>query len=96
MPGEGLPTPLLWPENSMNCIVHGVAKSPMQLSGFHFGCLGGVHQEQEQIYGQTIHSILVLWRLSVSSWIFSYEGQEKHYSEVTDLMSSAKQSHKKG
>lgn len=34
--------------------------------------------------------------VSISSWIFSYEGQEKHYSEVTDLMSSAKQSHKEG
>ena len=96
MPGERLPTPLLWPENSMDFIVHGVPKSQKWLSYFHFGCLGGVHQEQEQIYGQTIHSILVLWRLSVSSWIFSFEGQEKHYSKVTDLMSSAKQSHKQG
>ena len=36
----------------MDCIVHGVAKSPMRLSDFHFGCLGGVHQEGEQIYGR--------------------------------------------
>lgn len=34
--------------------------------------------------GRTTHSILVLWRRSVSSWIFSVEGQEKHCSEVID------------
>ena len=37
-PGEGKGYPLQYsgPENSMNCIVHGVAKSWTQLSNFHF------------------------------------------------------------
>ena len=37
-PGEGerLPTSVFWPENSMDCIVHGVTKSWTQLSNFHF------------------------------------------------------------
>ena len=33
---EKLPTPVFWPENSMDCIVHGVAKSRTRLSDFHF------------------------------------------------------------
>ena len=37
---ERLPTPVFWPlfymENSMDCIVHGVAKSWTRLSNFHF------------------------------------------------------------
>ena len=37
-PGEGKGYPLQYSglENSMNCIVHGVTKSPTQLSDFHF------------------------------------------------------------
>ena len=37
-PGEGKGYPLQYSglENSMDCIVHGVAKSQTQLSGFHF------------------------------------------------------------
>ena len=32
---ERLPIPVFGLENSMDCIVHGVAKSQTQLSGFH-------------------------------------------------------------
>ena len=37
-PGEGKGYPLQYPglENSMDCIVHGVAKSQTRLSDFHF------------------------------------------------------------
>ena len=37
-PGEGKGNPLQYSglENSMGCIVHGVAKSQTRLSGFHF------------------------------------------------------------
>ena len=37
-PGEGIGYPLQYSglENSMDCIVHGVAKSPTRLSDFHF------------------------------------------------------------
>ena len=40
-PGEGKGYPLQYSglENSMNCIVHGVAKSQTQLSNFHFTSL---------------------------------------------------------
>ena len=40
-PGEGKGYPLQYSglENSMDCIVHGVAKSWTQLSDFHFHCL---------------------------------------------------------
>ena len=33
---ERLPTPVFWPENSMDCIIHGVAKNQTLLSNFHF------------------------------------------------------------
>jgi len=38
LPGEGKSYPLQYSglENSMDCIVHGVARSPTQLSDFHF------------------------------------------------------------
>ena len=36
---ESLPTPGFWPENSMDCIVHAVAKSWTRLSDFHFHLL---------------------------------------------------------
>ena len=38
IPGEGTDYPLQYPglENSMDCIVHGVAKSQTRLSDFHF------------------------------------------------------------
>jgi len=40
-PGEGKGYPLQYSglENSMDCIVHGVAKSQTQLSDFHFTCI---------------------------------------------------------
>ena len=40
-PGEGKGYPLQYPdlENSMDCIVHGVAKSWTRLSDFHFTSL---------------------------------------------------------
>ena len=34
--GKGYPLQYSGPENSMDCIVHGVAKSRTQLSDFHF------------------------------------------------------------
>ena len=34
--GKGYPFQYFGLENSMDCIVHGVAKSPTQLSNFHF------------------------------------------------------------
>ena len=39
-PGEGIGYPLQYSdlENSMNCIVHGVAKSRTRLSNFQFSC----------------------------------------------------------
>ena len=33
---ERLPTPVFWSENSMDCVVCGVAKSQTRLSDFHF------------------------------------------------------------
>ena len=33
---ERLPSPVFWPGDSMDCIVHGVAKSQTRLSDFHF------------------------------------------------------------
>ena len=33
---ERLSTPVFWPENSMDCTVHGVAKSQTRLRDFHF------------------------------------------------------------
>ena len=40
-PGEGIGYPLQYSglENSMNCIVHGVAKSQRKLNDFHFTLL---------------------------------------------------------
>ena len=35
-PGEGYPLQYSGLENSMDCVVHGVAKSQTQLSDFHF------------------------------------------------------------
>ena len=33
---EWLPTPVFWPGEFMDCIVHGVAKSQTRLNNFHF------------------------------------------------------------
>ena len=33
---DRLPTPVFWPGDSMDCIVHGVAKNRTKLSDFHF------------------------------------------------------------
>ena len=45
-PGEGKGYPLQYSvlENSMDCIVHGVAKSQTRLSDFHFTSLHFIHQ----------------------------------------------------
>ena len=45
-------------ENSMDCIVHGVAKSWIQLSDFHFTlCVGGVEKICCMIYDRTEKSL---------------------------------------
>ena len=48
-PGEGKGYPLQYSglENSMNCIVHGVAKSQTRLSGFHCKCY---HLSQVEVF----------------------------------------------
>ena len=57
-PGEGKGYPLQYSglENSMDCIVHGVAKSQTQLSDFHFS-----HDTQffKKLYSQILHPIFV-------------------------------------
>ena len=46
-PGEGKGNPLQYSglENSMDCLVHGVAKSRTRLSDFHFVTLVTLHNE---------------------------------------------------
>ena len=51
--GKGYPLPYSGLENSMDCIVHGVAKSQTLLSDFHFHKLGDLEQNK---------SILLLFR----------------------------------
>ena len=48
-PGEGKGSPLQYSglENSMDCIVHGVAKSPTRLSNFHVRELAGLDLEAQ-------------------------------------------------
>ena len=59
-PGEGKRYPLQYSglENSMDCIVHGVAKSQTRLSDFHFH-----FTNPKWIW------IFFIWRLYLSSWI---------------------------
>ena len=49
---ERLPTPYSGLENSMDRILHGVAKSWRRLSEFHFSCWKGVHEEGTQNYNR--------------------------------------------
>ena len=42
---ERLPTPVFWPGDSMDCIVHGVAKSRTWLNDFHFHFSRGTQDE---------------------------------------------------
>ena len=50
-PGEGKGYPFQYPglENSMDCIVHGVAKSWTQLSDFHFTDKGELLKLKESV-----------------------------------------------
>ena len=54
-PGEGISHPLQYSglENSMDCIVHGIAKSQTQLSDFHFHMYIYIY-----IYKQNVHCVL--------------------------------------
>ena len=60
-PGKGKGYPLQYSglENSMNCIVHGVAKSQIQLNKFHFHILT-MNTERNEIVGIEKTVILVL------------------------------------
>ena len=57
-PGEGKGYPLQFSglENSMDCIVHGVAKSGTQLSDFHFASL---------LVAQTVKNLPAMWDTGV-------------------------------
>ena len=57
-PGEGNGYPLQYSglENSMDCIVHGVAKSRTQLSDFHLHCKPSIGTEKQRDF----ESLLVL------------------------------------
>ena len=50
-PGEGNGYPLQYfgLDNSMGCIIHGVAKNQIQLSDFHLLCLSGEFHEPGSI-----------------------------------------------
>jgi len=50
-PGEGKGYPLQYSglENSIDCIVHGVAKSQTRLSGFHFHFISGIYYFDREI-----------------------------------------------
>ena len=58
-PGEGKGYPLQYSglENSMDCIVHGVAKSQIRLSDFHFllGARGTSHTQRASAAGSRSH-----------------------------------------
>ena len=49
--GEGIGYPLQYSglENSMDCIVHGLAKSQVQLSDFHFHFIYGKHAGYREV-----------------------------------------------
>ena len=61
-PGKGKGYPLQYSglENSMDCIVHGVAKSQTRLRDFHFTSL---HWEYPLEEGMTTHSGILAWRV---------------------------------
>ena len=63
-PGEGKAYPLQCSglENSMDCIVHGVAKSWTQLSNFHFHC--------------SQHTIVQLWKNPNSQFLLETKRKE--------------------
>ena len=70
-PGEGKGYPLQYSglENSMDCIVHGVAKSQTQLSDFHFWRLV---QDSNKLNG-THFSAKCTAQISVESWGMHFE-----------------------
>ena len=56
--GKGYPLQYPGPENSMNCIVHGVAKSRTRLTDFHFTFTGTrTHGESSSFSGYTVYTI---------------------------------------
>ena len=65
-PGEGKGYPLQYSglENSMDCMVHGVAKSRTQLSDFHFHFQGHEHQ--------TCVLLVALWKLTDTEFFSSF------------------------
>ena len=65
-PGEGKGYPLQYSglENSMDCMVHGVAKSRTQLSNFHFHFQGHEHQ--------TCVLLVALWKLTDTEFFSSF------------------------
>ena len=65
-PGEGNGCPLQYPslEKSMNCIVHGVAKSRTRLSDLHFTLTGiEKHGVRTAMYPWILSSSLIYWCL---------------------------------
>ena len=58
-PGEGNGYPLLYSglENSMDCIVHGVAKSPTRLSDFHFHLKKKTKKNNRKTIGTTLRLV---------------------------------------
>ena len=67
-PGEGKGYPLQYsgPENSMNCIVHGVAKSQTWLSNFHFSARKSKRNNWYMKLVSVIHMQVCV------KWIFIY------------------------
>ena len=61
-PGEGKGYPLQYSglENSMDCIVHGVANSQTQLSDFHFSL--SLESGENNIYGEDVLCLELGWR----------------------------------
>ena len=73
-PGEGKGYPLQYSglENSMVCIVHGVAKSRTRLNEFHFRVQGAFSlQSQHPTWKKVFDSVSSLVHYSVfASWVF--------------------------
>ena len=66
-PGEGKGYPLQYSglENSMDCIVYGVAKSPTRLSDFH-------SLTQLEMYNIPLLNSMIIWSPYLSVFIFQY------------------------
>ena len=71
LPGEGKGYPLQYSglENSINCIVHGVAKSWTRLSDFHFTCI---------LYFCTSEPLLISFPQLIISFLFFHSVQQSH------------------